>query len=114
MSLSLRNGSNKVRVHRLVNHPLTRYSDAFVLSTGFFGRTANVTSTFSIIAEDTKTISWITPMDTCPKWNYAYGGNVCFFLAIMFRLVTAWLIYLHMRRKQQLGESITSRRSLLD
>ena len=42
---------------------------------GFFGRTANVTSTFSIIAEDTKTISWITPMDTCPKWQYAYGGN---------------------------------------
>ena len=43
---------------------------------GFFGRTANVTSTFAILPEDSVTPSWITPMDTCPKWQYAYGNNV--------------------------------------
>jgi acid phosphatase len=30
---------------------------------------------FSTIQEDLVTVSWITPMDTCPKWQYAYGQN---------------------------------------
>ncbi|KAL0948620.1 hypothetical protein HGRIS_010429 [Hohenbuehelia grisea] len=44
---------------------------------GYFGRTwTNISSAaFSTIAEDNVTISWITPMDTCPKWQYAFGGN---------------------------------------
>ncbi|KAJ6532022.1 phosphoglycerate mutase-like protein [Mycena capillaripes] len=46
-------------------------------SQGFFGRDwpgleANM---FKLINEDLVTISWITPMDTCPKWQYAYGQN---------------------------------------
>lgn len=45
---------------------------------GYFGRTwaaLNATE-FSTLAEDTKTVSWITPMDTCAKWQYAFGNNV--------------------------------------
>ncbi|KAI0649365.1 phosphoglycerate mutase-like protein [Trametes meyenii] len=44
---------------------------------GYFGRnwaTLNATA-FSTIAEDSKTVSWITPMDTCANWQYAYGNN---------------------------------------
>ena len=45
---------------------------------GYFGRgwgSMNA-SAFSTINEDTKTVSWITPMDTCHKWDYNYGNNV--------------------------------------
>lgn len=42
---------------------------------GFFGRYAASTSELDIIPEDSKTISWITPMNTCPLWDYNYGGN---------------------------------------
>ncbi|OJT15560.1 Thiamine-repressible acid phosphatase pho4 [Trametes pubescens] len=44
---------------------------------GYFGRswaTLNATE-FTTLAEDTKTVSWITPMDTCAKWQYAFGNN---------------------------------------
>ncbi|KAI0768162.1 phosphoglycerate mutase-like protein [Trametes elegans] len=44
---------------------------------GYFGRdwpTLNATA-FSTIAEDNATVSWITPMDTCANWEYAYGNN---------------------------------------
>lgn len=65
---------------------------------GYFGRawTNLSSSAFSTLSEDNVTVSWITPMvrytilfwrrysalcrivkwqDTCPKWQYAYGGN---------------------------------------
>lgn len=44
---------------------------------GYYGRTwLNISSTvFSEIAENNVTVSWITPMDTCPKWDYNYGNN---------------------------------------
>ncbi|TFK49614.1 phosphoglycerate mutase-like protein [Heliocybe sulcata] len=44
---------------------------------GYYGRIwPNISSTvFSEIAEDNVTVSWITPMDTCPKWDYNYGNN---------------------------------------
>nr|VWO95905.1 Major glycerophosphoinositol permease GIT3 (GroPCho permease GIT3) (Glycerophosphodiester transporter GIT3) [Ganoderma boninense] len=44
---------------------------------GYFGRswaTLNATE-FSTIAENSTTPSWITPMDTCENWQYAYGNN---------------------------------------
>ena len=47
---------------------------------GYFGRdwfTLQDTA-FKTIAEDEVTISWITPMDTCANWEYAYGNNVSF------------------------------------
>ncbi|KIY42852.1 phosphoglycerate mutase-like protein [Fistulina hepatica ATCC 64428] len=43
---------------------------------GYFGRYADSISTFSIIAEDEETISWITPEETCPNWSYSYGSDV--------------------------------------
>ncbi|KDN42812.1 hypothetical protein RSAG8_06566, partial [Rhizoctonia solani AG-8 WAC10335] len=43
---------------------------------GYFGRTWANISTFTIIPEDSKTISFITPSFTCPKWQYAYGNNL--------------------------------------
>ncbi|RPD61200.1 phosphoglycerate mutase-like protein [Lentinus tigrinus ALCF2SS1-7] len=44
---------------------------------GYFGRSwASLNTTmFSTIAEDAVTQSWITPMDTCKDWQYAYGNN---------------------------------------
>ena len=46
---------------------------------GYFGRswaaTLNATE-FSTIAENSSTPSWITPMNTCKNWQYAYGNNV--------------------------------------
>ncbi|KAG7451310.1 phosphoglycerate mutase-like protein [Guyanagaster necrorhizus] len=46
-------------------------------SQGYFGREwAELKSrVFSTIPEDEVTISWITPMDTCAKWAYSYGGD---------------------------------------
>ncbi|KAK7956334.1 histidine phosphatase family containing protein [Apiospora aurea] len=41
---------------------------------GYFGRSANSTAPLDLIAEDNKTVSWITPMDTCEKWTYGFGG----------------------------------------
>ncbi|KAH8099980.1 phosphoglycerate mutase-like protein, partial [Cristinia sonorae] len=44
---------------------------------GYFGRswaTLNATA-FSTIAENNVTASWITPMNTCHKWDYNYGNN---------------------------------------
>ncbi|CAE6538012.1 unnamed protein product [Rhizoctonia solani] len=43
---------------------------------GYFGRNWANISTFTIIPEDSKTISYITPSFTCPKWQYAYGNNL--------------------------------------
>ncbi|KAH7335295.1 phosphoglycerate mutase-like protein [Rhizoctonia solani] len=43
---------------------------------GYFGRNWTNISTFTIIPEDSKTISFITPSFTCPKWQYAYGNNL--------------------------------------
>ncbi|KAF7327933.1 Phosphoglycerate mutase-like protein [Mycena kentingensis (nom. inval.)] len=43
-------------------------------SMGFHGRYW-ASEPFDLINEDTTTISWITPMDTCPKWQYAYGQS---------------------------------------
>ncbi len=45
---------------------------------GYFGvQWAALNSTaFSVIAEDKVTPSWITPMNTCKNWQYAYGNNV--------------------------------------
>lgn len=45
---------------------------------GYFGRAwQNLnTSAFSTINEDNVTVSWITPMDTCAKWDANYGNNV--------------------------------------
>ncbi|KAL4266695.1 Histidine phosphatase superfamily protein [Pleurotus pulmonarius] len=44
---------------------------------GYFGRNwAGISgNAFSTIPEDNVTVSWITPMDTCPKWQYAFGGD---------------------------------------
>ncbi|KAH9856567.1 phosphoglycerate mutase-like protein [Lenzites betulinus] len=44
---------------------------------GYYGRAwaALNTTAFSTLGEDAKTISWITPMDTCAKWQYAFGNN---------------------------------------
>ena len=45
---------------------------------GYFGRewaSLNATA-FEVIAEDEVTVSWITPMDTCKNWKYAYGNDV--------------------------------------
>ena len=45
---------------------------------GYFGRSwtdLNATE-FATIAEDSVTPSWITPMNTCKSWQYAYGNNV--------------------------------------
>ncbi|KAF4571614.1 acid phosphatase pho5 [Pleurotus pulmonarius] len=44
---------------------------------GYFGRNWPEISgnAFSTILEDNVTVSWITPMDTCPKWQYAFGGD---------------------------------------
>ncbi|KAH8916666.1 phosphoglycerate mutase-like protein [Atractiella rhizophila] len=47
---------------------------------GYFGRYWNTTSTFTILPENNVTISYITPLDTCPKWSYSYGND----------LVVAW------------------------
>ncbi|KAJ8519066.1 hypothetical protein ONZ45_g3959 [Pleurotus djamor] len=46
-------------------------------SQGYFGRTWNnlSSSVFSTIPEDNVTVSWITPMDTCRNWQYAFGGD---------------------------------------
>ncbi|ORY59738.1 histidine phosphatase superfamily [Pseudomassariella vexata] len=41
---------------------------------GYYGRTVNETATLELIAEDEETVSWITPMDTCAGWEYAYGS----------------------------------------
>ncbi|KAK6828164.1 acid phosphatase pho5 [Apiospora arundinis] len=35
---------------------------------------ANATADLDLIAEDNKTVSWITPMDTCAAWQYSLGG----------------------------------------
>lgn len=43
---------------------------------GYFGRNWANISTFTVIPEDSKTISFITPSFTCPKWQYAYGNNL--------------------------------------
>ncbi|KDQ18149.1 hypothetical protein BOTBODRAFT_29486 [Botryobasidium botryosum FD-172 SS1] len=43
---------------------------------GFFGRTYSNTSVLETIPEDNVTISWITPMNTCPLWQYNYGNNL--------------------------------------
>ncbi|CEL61834.1 hypothetical protein RSOLAG1IB_04584 [Rhizoctonia solani AG-1 IB] len=43
---------------------------------GYFGRKWANISTFTVIPEDNKTISFITPSFTCPKWQYAYGNNL--------------------------------------
>ena len=45
---------------------------------GYFGRSwgSMNASAFSTINEDSTTVSWITPMDTCTKWDYNYGNNV--------------------------------------
>jgi acid phosphatase len=45
---------------------------------GYFGRAwAGLNATaFSTIAEDSKTPSWITPMNTCNAWQYNYGNNL--------------------------------------
>ncbi|KAJ7077123.1 phosphoglycerate mutase-like protein [Mycena belliarum] len=42
---------------------------------GFFGRAWANGSAFETIQEDAVTVSWITPMDTCPKWQYKYGQS---------------------------------------
>ncbi|KAK8042510.1 Phosphoglycerate mutase-like protein [Apiospora phragmitis] len=41
---------------------------------GYFGRSANSSAPLDRIAEDNGTVSWITPMDTCEKWTYGFGG----------------------------------------
>ena len=53
---------------------------------GYFGRSwAGLNSTyFTTIPEDNVTQSWITPMTTCKKWQYAYGNNVRALLRINF------------------------------
>ncbi|THH13821.1 hypothetical protein EUX98_g9679 [Antrodiella citrinella] len=44
---------------------------------GYFGRSwAGLNaSEFSTINEDNVTASWITPMNTCKKWDYNFGNN---------------------------------------
>ncbi|KIJ66951.1 hypothetical protein HYDPIDRAFT_85676 [Hydnomerulius pinastri MD-312] len=44
---------------------------------GYFGRyfESAPSINFTTIPEDAKTVSWITPMDTCAKWDYNYGNN---------------------------------------
>ncbi|KZV78230.1 phosphoglycerate mutase-like protein [Exidia glandulosa HHB12029] len=41
---------------------------------GYFGRAWD-NSTYERIAEDAVTPSWITPMNTCKGWQYAFGNN---------------------------------------
>ncbi|KAH7911681.1 phosphoglycerate mutase-like protein [Hygrophoropsis aurantiaca] len=40
---------------------------------GYFGRYPHVN--FTTMPEDSRTVSWITPMDTCVRWDYNYGNN---------------------------------------
>lgn len=94
VSSSLQNGSEKVRTSSLqifrslisLNtsclHPISSLSTSIApfrqkqkKIVGFLGRTANSTSTLNTINEDSVTESWITPMDTCSLWQYAYGNN---------------------------------------
>ncbi|KIW05637.1 uncharacterized protein PV09_03508 [Verruconis gallopava] len=41
---------------------------------GYYGRSVNSTAILNRIPENNKTISWITPMNTCEGWEYNYGG----------------------------------------
>ncbi|KAK4985628.1 hypothetical protein LTR50_005828 [Elasticomyces elasticus] len=43
---------------------------------GYYGRYANETAKLNIIGENNKTISWITPMDTCANWSYSSGNDL--------------------------------------
>ncbi|QRV88868.1 histidine phosphatase family containing protein [Ceratobasidium sp. AG-Ba] len=43
---------------------------------GYFGRNWAKISTFTVIPENSKTISFITPSFTCPNWQYNYGNNL--------------------------------------
>ncbi|KAI0073451.1 phosphoglycerate mutase-like protein [Panus rudis PR-1116 ss-1] len=47
-------------------------------SQGYFGRDwPSLNSTlFSVIPEDNVTASWITPLNTCKKWQYNFGNNL--------------------------------------
>ena len=44
---------------------------------GYFGRSwgALNASAIQLIGEDSQTVSWITPMDTCDRWDYNFGNN---------------------------------------
>ncbi|KAJ7592968.1 phosphoglycerate mutase-like protein [Mycena floridula] len=60
---------------QLFNHGVIESAQWF--SQGYFGRDwfSLEPSVFSTIPEDLTTRSWITPMNTCPKWSYSYGGD---------------------------------------
>ncbi|KAI0379377.1 phosphoglycerate mutase-like protein [Hypomontagnella monticulosa] len=42
---------------------------------GYYGRDSNSTGTLRIIGEDNDTVSWITPHQSCPKWDSDFGEN---------------------------------------
>ncbi|KAI1378085.1 phosphoglycerate mutase-like protein [Hypoxylon crocopeplum] len=42
---------------------------------GYYGRDSNSTATLKILGEDDDTVSWITPHQTCPKWNSSFGDE---------------------------------------
>lgn len=78
------NGSFRLKYpHLQADGVLAGYQDRVIESAqwfaqGYFGRSwASLNATeFSTIAENSMTPSWITPMNTCKKWQYAYGNNV--------------------------------------
>ncbi|KAI6083057.1 phosphoglycerate mutase-like protein [Hypoxylon rubiginosum] len=43
---------------------------------GYYRRDSNSTARLDIVGEDEDTVSWITPHQTCAKWNTSYGDDV--------------------------------------
>ncbi|KAI0892371.1 phosphoglycerate mutase-like protein [Annulohypoxylon nitens] len=42
---------------------------------GYYGRSSNTTATLSILSENDDTISWITPHQTCDRWDEKFGED---------------------------------------
>lgn len=42
---------------------------------GYYGRDSNSTATLKLLGENNGTVSWITPHQTCPKWDTNFGEN---------------------------------------
>jgi acid phosphatase len=72
--LSLLNGET-LQVSRLGKYKSRRICCRF--ANGYFGRSWGSlnTTAFATIAEDSTTLSWITPTNTCARWDYDFGNN---------------------------------------
>ncbi|KAI0838457.1 phosphoglycerate mutase-like protein [Hypoxylon sp. FL0890] len=42
---------------------------------GYYGRDSNSTANLNLVAEDEETVSWITPHQTCSRWNASFGED---------------------------------------